>query len=152
MGTWMIWEHMQFCIVSGSTASTWLPVPPGARRTNQPEKMDKYWTVDSLIIRHSQKILKAKWVMGRWNLKVREHGFSAMIWSHWVCLQEFGGARYYHDLLSIETVATLNAAFCDYHLKHCPPSQQLHDVCKTVRTTCENNGVRDDFVPPWHKG
>ncbi|KAL6753820.1 peptidyl serine alpha-galactosyltransferase [Haematococcus lacustris] len=36
---------------------------------------------------------------------------------------------YFQQLLALETVATLNAAFCDYHLSHCPPSQQLYDVC-----------------------
>lgn len=47
-------------------------------------------------------------------------------------LQAAGGIEYYRDLLSIETVATLNAAFCDHHLTHCPPSQQLLDVCSKV--------------------
>ena len=36
-------------------------------------------------------------------------------------------------MLSIETVATLNAAFCDYSMVRCPPSQQLVDVCMEVR-------------------
>ena len=39
---------------------------------------------------------------------------------------------YYRDLLSIETVATLNAGFCDYHVRHCPPSEQLYSECKKV--------------------
>lgn len=39
---------------------------------------------------------------------------------------------YYRDLLSIETVSQLNAGFCDYHLRHCPPSQQMLDVCTEV--------------------
>lgn len=39
----------------------------------------------------------------------------------------------YRDLLSIQTLATINAGFCDYHLDHCPPSQQLLDVCSEVR-------------------
>ncbi|KAG2453606.1 hypothetical protein HYH02_001824 [Chlamydomonas schloesseri] len=39
---------------------------------------------------------------------------------------------YYKDLLAIETLATLNAAFCDYHISHCPPSEQLVSVCKEV--------------------
>ncbi|GFR43751.1 hypothetical protein Agub_g4863 [Astrephomene gubernaculifera] len=39
---------------------------------------------------------------------------------------------YYRDLLAIETLATLNAGFCDYHLSHCPPSEQLVSVCKEV--------------------
>ncbi|EFJ40854.1 hypothetical protein VOLCADRAFT_121680 [Volvox carteri f. nagariensis] len=37
---------------------------------------------------------------------------------------------FYRDLLAIETLATLNAAFCDYHISHCPPSEQLVTVCK----------------------
>ncbi|GIL46677.1 hypothetical protein Vafri_3606 [Volvox africanus] len=39
---------------------------------------------------------------------------------------------FYRDLLAIETLATLNAAFCDYHISHCPPSEQLVTVCKEV--------------------
>ncbi|KAG2439207.1 hypothetical protein HXX76_004570 [Chlamydomonas incerta] len=39
---------------------------------------------------------------------------------------------YYKDLLAIETISTLNAAFCDYHISHCPPSEQLVSVCKEV--------------------
>lgn len=39
---------------------------------------------------------------------------------------------YYRDLLSSQTASTLNAAFCDYHLKHCPPSDQLKSVCDKV--------------------
>ncbi len=46
---------------------------------------------------------------------------------------KLGGTDYYRDLLSLETVTTLNAAFCDFHLRHCPPSQQLLDVCTMVR-------------------
>ncbi len=42
----------------------------------------------------------------------------------------------YRDLISIETVAMLNAAFCDYHIKHCPASEQLVTVCREVRTAC----------------
>lgn len=38
--------------------------------------------------------------------------------------------NYYGALLAIETVATLNAAFCDYHLDHCPPTPQLYTECK----------------------
>lgn len=39
---------------------------------------------------------------------------------------------WYRDLLAIETVASLNAGFCDYHTSHCPPSQQLVSVCREV--------------------
>lgn len=38
----------------------------------------------------------------------------------------------YRDLISIEVVHTLNAALCDHHLKHCPPSEQLNTTCKRV--------------------
>ncbi len=41
--------------------------------------------------------------------------------------------RYYRDLLSVETVATLNAGFCDYHLKNCPPHKQILEECTKVR-------------------
>ena len=47
-------------------------------------------------------------------------------------IQSGSPRAHYRDLLAIETVATLNAGFCDYHIKHCPPSQQLLDLCKTV--------------------
>jgi hypothetical protein len=40
---------------------------------------------------------------------------------------------YSQDVVAIETVATINAGFCDYHVRHCPPSRQLVDECKTVR-------------------
>eukprot|EP00798_Chlamydomonas_sp_ICE-L_P023622 gene23622-9149_t len=33
--------------------------------------------------------------------------------------------QYYGHLISIETVATMNAGFCHYHLDHCPPSIQM---------------------------
>ena len=39
---------------------------------------------------------------------------------------------YYRDLLVIETAATMNAGFCDYWVRHCPPSQQLLDECRKV--------------------
>lgn len=50
-------------------------------------------------------------------------------------LRQVSLSSYYKDLLAVETIATLNAAFCDYHVKHCPPSQQLLDECQTVRAT-----------------
>lgn len=37
--------------------------------------------------------------------------------------------KYYINLVAIETVAILNAALCDFHVKHCPPSEQLTEVC-----------------------
>eukprot|EP00955_Chlamydomonas_euryale_P017414 186094-Chlamydomonas_euryale.AAC.3 len=37
--------------------------------------------------------------------------------------------EYYRDVLSLETVATMNAGFCDFHVRNCPPSQQLLDEC-----------------------
>ena len=35
----------------------------------------------------------------------------------------------YRDLISIQVVHTINAALCEYHLRHCPPSEQLLAVC-----------------------
>ncbi|KAG1673278.1 hypothetical protein FOA52_002558 [Chlamydomonas sp. UWO 241] len=40
--------------------------------------------------------------------------------------------EYYRDVVAIETIATINAGFCDYHVRHCPPSRQLVDECKTA--------------------
>ena len=39
----------------------------------------------------------------------------------------------YRDLVAAFTMASVNAAICDYHLRNCPPSQQLTDVCNKVR-------------------
>lgn len=41
--------------------------------------------------------------------------------------------QYYRDLLAIETVATINAALCDFHVRHCPPHKQILDECTIVR-------------------
>jgi hypothetical protein len=38
----------------------------------------------------------------------------------------------FRDLISVQTMALINAAICDYHLRHCPPSEQLSDVCGKV--------------------
>lgn len=35
----------------------------------------------------------------------------------------------YRDLVAVENIATLNAAFCDLHMRRCPPSEQLTSVC-----------------------
>jgi hypothetical protein len=40
--------------------------------------------------------------------------------------------EYYRDVLSFETVATMNAGFCDLHVRRCPPSKQLLEVCTKV--------------------
>ena len=40
---------------------------------------------------------------------------------------------YYRDLIAIHTIAVINAGFCDYHMRHCAPSQELLDVCEEVR-------------------
>ncbi|KAG2499027.1 hypothetical protein HYH03_003212 [Edaphochlamys debaryana] len=37
--------------------------------------------------------------------------------------------NFYRDLISVETVATINAAFCTFHVSNCPPSAQLKEVC-----------------------
>jgi hypothetical protein len=42
-------------------------------------------------------------------------------------------AERHRDLISISVVHTLNAALCEFHLKNCPPSQQLRDACDKVQ-------------------
>lgn len=41
-------------------------------------------------------------------------------------------------MIAIENAATLNAAFCDLHLKRCPPSEQLTTVCSTAKALYED--------------
>ena len=41
--------------------------------------------------------------------------------------------EHYKDLVALETVATLNAGFCLFHLKRCPAHPQLLYVCREVR-------------------
>ncbi|KAG1663022.1 hypothetical protein FOA52_016037 [Chlamydomonas sp. UWO 241] len=43
-------------------------------------------------------------------------------------------AEYYRDILSLEAVATMNAGFCDFHVRRCPPDQQLLDECNKAFT------------------
>ncbi|KAG1674576.1 hypothetical protein FOA52_001825 [Chlamydomonas sp. UWO 241] len=38
--------------------------------------------------------------------------------------------QYFGDLLMMETIVTLNAGICHYHLRHCPPHQQMYDECQ----------------------
>jgi hypothetical protein len=39
---------------------------------------------------------------------------------------------YYRDLIAIQAIALVNAGMCDYHVRVCPPSQQLKEVCEEV--------------------
>ncbi|KFM28780.1 hypothetical protein F751_6301 [Auxenochlorella protothecoides] len=41
------------------------------------------------------------------------------------------------DLLAIQTVVVLNAAFCERHEKACPPSEQLSTECAAARSTLD---------------
>jgi hypothetical protein len=41
-------------------------------------------------------------------------------------------AERYRDLISISVVHTLNAALCEWHTQHCPPSEQLREECGRV--------------------
>lgn len=41
-------------------------------------------------------------------------------------------AERYRDLLAISVVHTLNAALCEFHTHHCPPSEQLRRECGRV--------------------
>lgn len=38
-------------------------------------------------------------------------------------------AERYRDLIAISVVHMLNAALCEFHTKHCPPSEQLRVEC-----------------------
>jgi hypothetical protein len=38
----------------------------------------------------------------------------------------------YRDLLGISVISVVNAAICDYHVRNCPPSPQLTQVCDEV--------------------
>ena len=42
------------------------------------------------------------------------------------------GEDFLRDLIAIEPVVVLNAAFCERHMKHCPKSQQLTEECAKV--------------------
>lgn len=44
-------------------------------------------------------------------------------------LPNLSKAERHRDLISISVVHTLNAALCEFHLKNCPPSQQLREAC-----------------------
>ena len=73
-----------------------------------------------------------------WELKEQEQkGRTAGLFAHPPSVSDLKkegksdlGNAYYGALLSLETVATLNAAFCDYHLDHCLPTPQLYSECK----------------------
>lgn len=39
----------------------------------------------------------------------------------------------YKELLSIQVIATVNAALCERHLAKCPPSQELNEQCDQVK-------------------
>ena len=36
------------------------------------------------------------------------------------------------DLVAIEPLVVLNAGFCERHMRHCPPSEQLRTACAQV--------------------
>jgi len=44
------------------------------------------------------------------------------------------GEDFLRDLIAIEPVVVLNAAFCERHMKHCPKSEQLEQECAKVGT------------------
>lgn len=46
------------------------------------------------------------------------------------CLQDY--LSRYKELLSVWVVSLVNAALCDYHIRNCPPSPQLTEVCNKV--------------------
>jgi hypothetical protein len=46
-------------------------------------------------------------------------------------LQDF--LSWYKDMIAVSVITTVNAALCDYHVRHCDPSPQLTVVCNKVR-------------------
>lgn len=66
-------------------------------------------------------------------LQCFEESLTACCTSYSLCLRTQAGLlERYKDLLAIETVATLNAGFCYFHLKRCPAHPQLLNVCREV--------------------
>ncbi|KAI8477380.1 MAG: hypothetical protein J3K34DRAFT_398046 [Monoraphidium minutum] len=51
--------------------------------------------------------------------------------------QGLSKAARYRDLISIEVVHTLNAAVCQYHLRHCPLGAQLLSACSGANVAYE---------------
>jgi hypothetical protein len=47
----------------------------------------------------------------------------------------------YTNLLATLAVATINAGLCDYHIRHCPPSEELTRVCDEVGCWCVAGGL-----------
>eukprot|EP01026_Neomeris_dumetosa_P046542 TRINITY_DN39642_c1_g1_i4.p1 TRINITY_DN39642_c1_g1~~TRINITY_DN39642_c1_g1_i4.p1 ORF type:complete len:400 (-),score=44.28 TRINITY_DN39642_c1_g1_i4:273-1445(-) len=43
------------------------------------------------------------------------------------------GLEYLKDLLGIETIITLNNAFCEHHVAHCPKSSQILEECQVAK-------------------
>eukprot|EP00798_Chlamydomonas_sp_ICE-L_P000919 gene919-5221_t len=73
---------------------------------------------------------------------------------------------YYHNLLSIETIATLNAGFCSFHMDNCDETIQLYEACqetleryievkiaiKEAESTllgCQDEHVSGHWQPDW---
>jgi hypothetical protein len=46
---------------------------------------------------------------------------------------------HYKDLLAISVISTVNAAMCDYHVRNCPPSPQLTQVCDEVSSSSNSS-------------
>lgn len=63
---------------------------------------------------------------------------------------DFG--NYYKDVLSIETVATMNAGICEYHLQHCPVSEELTKACAEALSILEEaSAVRRSYARCWRR-
>ncbi|PSC69020.1 peptidyl serine alpha-galactosyltransferase [Micractinium conductrix] len=64
-------------------------------------------------------------------------------------LNRSSGYAYLRDLLSIEVLATLNAAFCERYRRVCPASEQLEVECgKAEALARELDEAFASFVPP----
>ncbi len=69
-------------------------------------------------------------------IETKCHESSLILTNHVSALQHLKNqehfTEYYRDVLAIETAATINAALCDFHIRNCPPSEQLLKECKMV--------------------
>jgi len=57
---------------------------------------------------------------------------------------------HYKDLLAIYVIAVVNAGMCDYHVRNCPPSPQLTEVCDEVGTRTRLFAAAPAAVPSHH--
>lgn len=66
-----------------------------------------------------------------------------------VAVQDY--LTHYRDLLAISVISVVNAAMCDYHVRNCPPSPQLTQVCDEVSSSSSSSWTCKQLVPPLHQ-